>query len=536
MQAAQHRGHVVAGDARTAQAGAQILAAGGNAVDAAVGSVFAACVAEPVLTGPFGGGFGLVAGPKQATVAYDFFATIPGRGLGPAKDEPNLDFQGLEVSFGPTTQVFHGGRGAAATPRLLPGLMHLHQRHGRLPFPQVIQPAVALAEKGTPLSDQIAPIANILTPILRLTPEAAALFAPQGAILKPGEVFHSPDLASFLKDLAGGHWQAAQSMLCKSFGPPAGRITAADVAKGDVYESKPVQVELGPYTVMLNPPPSLGGLLIGFGLTLLANVPPEVWQDETQTACMLLACMAATQKARFDVLDDAVKRSSEQLFKVAGPFLSPKYIDAWRAPMQQVFTNGVTGTDLPEINLGSTTHVSAIDKDGMACSITTSNGEGCGHVVPGAGAMANNFLGEEDINPAGFHVRPAGERMTSMMCPTIVLKDGVPILALGTGGSNRIRTALLQVLVHHLLRKVPLEAAVKHPRMHYEGGALFLERAVFGQQVSAQTLATLAKRVSKVVPFDAPNMFFGGVHVANSQGPGVGDPRRGGAVGEGSTH
>jgi gamma-glutamyltranspeptidase/glutathione hydrolase len=111
-----------------------------------------------------------------------------------------------------------------------------------------------------------------------------------------------------------------------------------------------------------------------------------------------------------------------------------------------------------------------------------------------------------------------------------VLKDGVPLLALGTGGSNRIRTALLQVLVHHLLRKMPLEVAVRHPRMHYEGGPLFIERAVFGQQVSAETLALLTKRVPKLVPFDAPNMFFGGVHVANSQGEGVGDPRRGGSV------
>ena len=530
MQAAKHRGHVVAGDTRTAHAGGQILAAGGNAVDAAVGAVFAACVAEPVLTGPFGGGFGLVAGPKQATVAYDFFATIPGRGLGPAKEQAGLDFEGLEVSFGPTTQVFHGGRGATATPRLLPGLMHLHESHGRLPFPQVIQPAVALAEKGAPLSGQIAPIANILTPILRLTPEAAALFAPRGPVLSPGESFYSPDFAGFLKNLAGGHWQDAQQMLCNSFGAPTGRITAADLAQGDVYQSKPVQVNLGPYTIMLNPPPSLGGLLVGFGLELLADIPAEVWRDDTETACMLLACMAATQKARVNVLDSAVKQSSERLFKVAGPFLSPEHLDAWRAPMHMVFEKGVQGVTLPENNLGSTTHVSTIDQDGMACSITTSNGEGCGHVVPGAGVLANNFLGEEDINPAGFHVRPAGERMTSMMCPTIVLKDGVPMLALGTGGSNRIRTALLQVLVHHLLRKIPLEVAVKHPRMHYEGGALFIERSVFGQEVSAETLATLTRRVPKLVPFDAPNMFFGGVHVANRQGEGVGDPRRGGSV------
>ena len=352
-------------------------------------------------------------------------------------------------------------------------------------------------------------------------------------MLGAGETFRSPELASFLRSLAAGHWHAAQQLLCDTFGPPAGRITAADLSKSEVQQATPVRVDLGPYTVMLNPPPSLGGLLVGFGLRLLADVPADIWRDERATACMLLACLAATQKARVSVIDDAVKRGSQQLRGVAAPFLSDAYINAWQPTMQNVYDHGVPSGGLPEINLGSTTHVSAIDAHGMACSITTSNGEGCGHMVPGAGVMANNFLGEEDINPAGFHVRPAGERMTSMMCPTIVLRDNVPLLALGTGGSNRIRTALLQVLVHHLLRHEPLAQAVRAPRMHYEGNALFIERAVFGQTRAPDTLAALAQRVTQVVPFDAPNMFFGGVHVANSQGEGIGDPRRGGAVSAG---
>ena len=524
------KGHITAGDSRTAQAGAELLRAGGNAVDAAVAANFAAFVAEPVLTAPFGGGFAMVAAPAMPPVAYDFFADIPGRGLAPAKTIPELDFQGLEVSFGPTTQVFHAGRGAAAAPLLLPGLLQLHAEHGRLPLATVVAPAVALAERGVGMSAQVAPIAAILTPILRLTEPTARLFAPAGHVLRADEPFRSPDLAKLMRRVGQHDLAGLQEALLKTFGPPYGRLTAADLEARQVHRSAPLEVPVGPFTVALNPPPSLGGLLVGLGLRLLAQVPQSVWQAETSTYCQLLAVMAVTQEARRTRLDPAARDGSGRLATEAQTFLSDARIAEWETAAQRLAMAGPYAAPATSPDLGSTTHISCIDSDGLACCITSSNGEGCGHLVPGAGVMANNFLGEEDINPGGFHVRPAGERMTSMMCPTLVLRDGVPILALGTGGSNRIRTALLQVLVHHLLRGLPLEQAVKMPRLHYEGGPLFIERQVFGIQLDNRTLTELTKRVNEVVYFDAPNMFFGGVHVAARETLGIGDARRGGTV------
>lgn len=333
-----------------------------------------------------------------------------------------------------------------------------------------------------------------------------------------------------------------QSLLLQGFAPPAGRITTQDVAHSVAYASAPITVMMHPWRVLLNPPPSLGGLLVAFGLQLLAEVPKAIWQDEAQTACMLLACMAVTQRARRDVLDRAVTQSIDRLFAVAPDFLQPMYIDSWRPVMNQVYEHGVGALADTQITCpphasppdvmtqGSTTHVSTIDAEGLACSITSSNGEGCGYVVPQAGVLANNFLGEQDINPAGFHVRPAGERMTSMMCPTLVQRGDEAYLALGTGGSNRIRTALLQVLVHHLMGSKPLSEAIRYPRMHYEGGALFVERSVFGRTLQNATLEALQARVETLTFFDAPNMFFGGVHAACYATAGVGDPRRGGSV------
>jgi gamma-glutamyltranspeptidase/glutathione hydrolase len=395
----------------------------------------------------------------------------------------------------------------------------------------VVAPAVALAEAGVGLSAQVAPIAKILTPILTLTPDTAGLFAPHGAVLAPGEVFRSPDLAKLLRRVAAGEGEALRQALLKNFGAPTGRLTPADLEKSHVHTHAPVTVQLGDYTVALNAPPSLGGLLVGFGLEMLKDVPASVWRDETETFVTLLACMAVSQGARSTLIDPAAQRGSDALGAIAADFMGDANLARWREPMARAVKDGPRKQGYALRDLGSTTHVSCIDRDGLACCITSSNGEGCGHLVPFAGVMANNFLGEEDINPGGFHLRPAGERMTSMMCPTLVLKDGRPTLALGTGGSNRIRTALLQVLVHHLLRGLPLETAVKMPRLHYEGGPLFVEREVLGVRLSQATLDALAKRVETVVYFDAPNMFFGGVHVAAPHGVGVGDARRGGAVG-----
>jgi gamma-glutamyltranspeptidase/glutathione hydrolase len=180
------------------------------------------------------------------------------------------------------------------------------------------------------------------------------------------------------------------------------------------------------------------------------------------------------------------------------------------------------------ISKGSTTHISVIDSDGMAVGITHSNGEGCGYVVPGTGAMMNNFLGEDDINPHGFHSQPAGERMLTMMCPTIVRKDN-QTWVLGTGGSNRIRTSVMQVVHNLVALGMSAREAVRAPRIHVEGEAFNLE--TIGQDPA--TVRALSEEEPGLVLFNDSNMFFGGVHVA-ALGPdgfdGIGDIRRGGVL------
>ena len=167
-----------------------------------------------------------------------------------------------------------------------------------------------------------------------------------------------------------------------------------------------------------------------------------------------------------------------------------------------------------------------IDRQGLACSVTCSNGSCSGVVVPGTGLHLNNMLGEQDLNPLGFHRHPAGRRLPSMMSPTVVLAGGAPELVLGSGGSNRIRSAILQTIVNVIDHGLAVDDAVRAPRVHFEDGVVYVEPGIdtSGLEGAGRTIARFRER----------NLFFGGVQ-AVERGPGGefwggGDPRRGGAA------
>ena len=144
--------------------------------------------------------------------------------------------------------------------------------------------------------------------------------------------------------------------------------------------------------------------------------------------------------------------------------------------------------------------------------------------------MANNFMGEADLHPHGFHTSPPGTALTSMMCPMVIAKDGQPVLSIGTGGSNRIRTALLQVLARHLYAGTDIHQAVCAPRIHFEGDTHYLESRGTEHPMPPETLAALREQCEEHTVFETPNMFFGGVHAAATNHVGAGDERRGGSV------
>lgn len=512
-------GVIAASEPHTAEAGARILRRGGNAIDAIVGAKLAATVTELPLTSLGGGGACLWGDADDGYEVLDFFAVTPG--LGSETQRP-LDFAPVTVDFGQATQTFHVGKAATAVPGELVGLLELHRRAGRLPLREVVAPAVAWARDGFAVSAQIAAIIGLVAPIARRSPSVARLFFPRGELPQAGDRLANPDLGDFLHAL-GEADPAAQvarywSSLVDNFGPTkGGLISAQDVASYAPIVREPLRVAFGPYTVLTNPPPAAGGGLIGAGLRIAERLGlGEEAFLSAEHQLTLAALMATVSDIRQSGYDQRLYADPQSIRDLANGDGIPAWVEQARSL-------------LPENRLGATTHISVIDATGMAAAMTTSNGEGCGEMLPGLGIHLNNFLGEEDINPGGFHRRPPGSWMSTMMSPTIVVAGDRPCFALGSGGSNRIRSAILQALLNLLAYRRPLDEAVNAARLHVEGRTLWFESAGLG----AGAADALQSAWPAATRFDAASVFFGGVNcVAYGHGRlyGAGDRRRGGVV------
>ena len=484
------RGVTSAGHPVSAQAGADALRAGGNAVDAAIAAMLTSFVAEPLLTGLGAGGLMTVAEPDGRVICLDFFVESPGRGADPARRAELLPW---EVDFGDATQVFNAGPASSGTPGTIAGIAHASQRFGRLPLADLTAPAAVLARRGVPLNSQQAYVVWLLDGIVRSTPECAEIFTRDGELLGEGDVVTQPEMADAF-DLLGSEGAApfyrgdVADRVAGWLAERGGLITAEDLAAYEVVEREPVSVGYRGLEFVATPPPSAGGTLIALTLGRLDR------SGGAPDAKRLVAAMRETQDARtVDFLDG-----------LAEPGFADRFLGA---------------------RLGSTTHISTIDEDGLACSVTCSNGSSSGVVIPGTGIHLNNMMGEQDLNPHGFHMHPVGRRLPSMMCPAVLLRDGRPWCAIGSAGSNRIRSAIVQTIIAAIDRGLPLQQAVEAPRLHWEDGVVYVEPGVDLDGLEGG---------DAIAEFRGPNLFFGGVQAAALGGDGEfdagGDPRRGGAV------
>jgi gamma-glutamyltranspeptidase/glutathione hydrolase len=298
--------------------------------------------------------------------------------------------------------------------------------------------------------------------------------------LREGETFRFAELAEALERLATegvvpfyrGEVAATLSDFVVEHGGTLGR---GDLAAYAATWRTPVRAVFRGTEVLTNPPPSSGGTLIVYALDLLERLGPTSGPEH------LVVAMDAANQHRADLL-------------------------------------------------GSTTHISVIDADGMCAAVTCSNGSGSGVLVPGTGVILNNMLGELDLNPYGFHRTPPGGRVTSMMAPTVVLRDGEVVLAVGSAGSNRIRSAIVQTVVRVVEQRMGAQEAIAAPRLHSEGGIVQAEPGIDGE-----ALERLEERGVVIARRPEINLFFGGVQAVardpdTGELSGGGDPRRGGAV------
>ncbi len=514
-------------------------------MDAAVGAAFAAFVCEFTLASPLGGGVMLVSDGREAS-AVDFFAKMPGLGLGGARPE-TLDFRDVEVNFGVTTQTFHIGRGSAAVPLVLPGLIAAQERWGKLPLGVVLEPAIRLASDGYVLSGPSAYVCDLLTEILGQSFEAQRLCTPDdgngngngtddgdGRRPRParsGDRLRNVDLARTLEAIAHdrGVVRDIFTQLANEFGPEAGGlITERDIATVDPRVLDPIAVSHGDWRLWTMPAPSTGGALIALGLRLLAGAG----DDPFMSAAHVLR-LARTQEQLLGVRNvdfDECCRDADFVRNL----LEPESVEAIRA-------GSWTSAPVKDNQLGSTTHISVLDENGGAASLTVSNGEGSGYVLSGTGMHVNNMLGEEDIHPRGFHVDPPGFHLRTMMAPTIVASPGGHELALGSGGSNRLRNAILTVLSHVIEHEQSARDAVDAPRLHIDAAPTLPDDPTTSVRLTCErdglsdeaVAALQAAHPKNFVEFPDRSMFFGGVHLAQRNGGefvGAGDRRRGGSV------
>jgi len=515
------KGAIAAGHPLSAEAGARILAEGGNAVDACVAATFAAGVAESPLTGPGAGGFALVApADGRPPRVADFFVATPG--LGPARPDGG-EMHAVDIGFGDsaTTQVFRIGEASCAVPGAVAGLAAVQRAYGRLPWAELLRPAVELARAGVEITREQAHLHAILDLILRHTDEGRRLYSrPDGARLQPRDTLRLPDLAQTLERVAadgpaaiyGGELAAA---IAGTVAAGGGRLTRSDLAAYRVVWRRPVRMRFLGHEVLSNPPPSSGGILIAYGLALLERLGTEPAGSAAAIA-EVAAVMREQARARDDAFAAGLYRGG-----LAARLLSD---DAVVAALARIA--GGAGAVAEAAPAGGTTHVSAIDADGNAASISSSTGSGSGVIVPGTGIHLNNMLGEYDL-VAGAPETP-GRRLTSMMAPSIVLGPSGPRLVVGSAGSVRLRGAIMQVIAHVVARGLPVGAAIDAPRVHVEEPHVHVE----GGFEEAE-LDQLAAAGYDLVRWRRRNLYFGGTNAVEVRGDGTldaaGDARRGGA-------
>ncbi len=515
-------GAIAAGHELTTRAGANALDQGGNAVDAVVAAAAMSWAAEPALTGPCGGGFVMVRPSRTRRAALlDAFSSIPGRDL-PASRRL-IQVEQVSVPFDDrTTQIFHVGSATCAVPGVVAGLHAAHRRYGRLPWSQLLLPAAATAQEGVVSNAGQQAVLNAIEGILMRTAEGRAVFAPDGRYLGQGDRVRQTELAGSIELLAERgpdemyHGTLARAMVAHQHAN-GGRLTMTDLASYRPVWRRPLRAGYRGYQLVTNPPPSSGGVLIAHMLAVLEGAGDGLQAGRAPAMRALAETMRLTARRRDRQFVRRLRRGG-----LVAHMLDPAAIESARLELRAAVTRPPSAMSILAADRG-TTHVSVVDGDGNAAAFTASNGSHSGVLVAGTGLHLNNMMGEEDLS-AGRHLGP-GVRLTSMQAPTLLELDGRLRLVVGSSGSNRLRSAITQVIVNVVEHGMSLDEAVSFPRVHVEGNRLDCEGGL-----PAAELDLLASAGERLVRFDGLNLYFGGANAVACHDDGrleaAGDPRR----------
>jgi gamma-glutamyltranspeptidase/glutathione hydrolase len=445
----------------------RILEEGGTAADAAVAASLASCVAETVMTGLAGGGHAIwFDGETGEARLLDFFVAVPGLGAHRAVSA----LEDIGIPFGNEIVHYQVGIASSAVPGVPAGLDELWRRYGRLPWANLVEPALALARDGVDMPPAHAACLAMLAPVMTLR-EGARIYSPAGALLATGDRLDQPGLVHALELIrdegaqtfySGSVARAIQALMEERGGP----VTVDDLQSYEPRWLDPTEASYAGRRVLTR-----GGL---------SNLV------KTLNGLPTLRGMGAAERA----------------VTLAAVLEAPPY----------------TGKGE---RVGDTTNLVTVDRDGNACALTTSLGLGSGDFLPGLDVHLNSMLGEVDL-----HVEPLvpGARMESMMSPTLVLADDGLEIAAGSAGGTRLRPALAQVLSGILDEGLSPQDAVNRPRLHSAGEIVRIEPGF-----AEEAYAALEEAGYDVRRFSAIHHYFGGVSLLARSG-GAADPRRSGAA------
>ena len=455
------RATIAAGHPATVEAGLEILGEGGSAADAAIAACVASCVSETVMTGLLGGGHAIVLDASSGLVRnLDCFVAVPGLGA----ERHEVELLELDVLFGAELVHYAVGIASCGVPGVPAGLEALHREHGRLPWPRLVEPALRLAREGVEFPEAHAACLAMLAPVMTMN-EGARIYSPGGELLPAGGRLEQPGLVRALELLAeegprSFYNGSVADALLELMDERGGLVTRADL---EAYEAD--------------------------------------WTEPVESG---YAGTRFLSRAGLSALPEAFSR----LPRLRG--LSP-------AERALTLARALDGAG-PESH---TTNLVTTDADGNACVLTTSLGLGSGDFLPGLDLHLNSMLGEAELIRGALE---PGDRMGSMMAPSLAFDAEGLTFAAGAAGGTRLRSALVQVTAGILDEGLDPQEAVSQPRLHPAGPLVHLEPG-FPEEV----LAALADAGLEVRAWPARHHYFGGVSVVTRNGA-AGDPRRSGAA------
>ena len=499
---------IAASSQLAADAGGEIARLGGNAVDAAIAAALVSANTEPGVCALAGGAYVTVWAPERTPETFDGQVRMPGACL--PDSDPGQGIEAVEMGYGGGISTLVGG-GTVGVPATVAALDGASRRYGALPWPVLFEPVIDIVRRGFTLPEACRHYLGYSgTAIFARSAEGhGALHQPDGRLHDPGTPIIVPGLAESLERIArlgAGEFYRGElgAAIVAHVQAHDGRLTREDMAGCEALVRPALTVSLGDWQIATTPPPAIGGVTLG-AMLLAAGWPLPAGRTPEALARLVGAQQLALdfRRRRLDGRSDVTAQ----------------------AAMLLALAQTQRGAGL---NSPSTVHVSATDTTGLCCAITLSAGYGSGLIAPGTGLWLNNCLGELELHAGALATAPPGTPLPSNMAPTAARSDRHrSALAIGSPGADRITTAIMQVLVHHLGAGIELQEAIAHPRLHLE----FRDQQ---WQVAAEPGLDCASLGLPVRAFDALSMYFGGVGAtrldANNALVAAADPRRAGGV------